>query len=287
MIEPAMRIAILTPAEDYYVDWQSGADDFRRMFGDSLSLRPWRDPGRLDGFDLVMPLLAWGYQQETELWDASLEEWQGLPFANSIETLRWNTNKRYLLELEAKGLTIVPTLLAQSLGWEDIEAAHLRFGDGAMIVKPTISGGAEGTYLLRRGDPVPTDVAGREMLVQPLVPAIADEGEYSLFYFGGTLSHTILKRPASGDFRVQEQFGGIEGAAVPPLPAMALAGAVLNSLKDVPLYARVDMVRSADDSFQLMELELIEPSLFLHQAPDRGAMFARAVRRQVEKNRGG
>ena len=282
-----MRLAILTPTDDYYVDWRTGAADYRRLFGDALSLRTWREPGSLGGFDMIMPLLAWGYQRDPALWVELLSAWRGLPFANPLATLRWNTNKAYLLELEAHGVPIVPSFLAPEFCQQDLDEARNAFGDVELVVKPTISGGAEGTYRMHPGDPVPVDVMRREMLIQPLIPAVAEEGEFSLFYFGGNFSHAILKRPASGDFRVQEQFGGTEITIAPPSAAQILAATTLAAVKEQLLYARVDMVRAPDGSFQLMELELIEPSLFLLHAPDGGAMFAEAVRRHVEKVRSG
>ncbi len=272
-----MRIAILRPAEGYYVGWETPAADYYRLFGDTLELRIWSNPGDLTGFDLILPLLAWGYQREPERWYALLEAWKGLPFANFLETLRWNTNKSYLLDLEASGIAIVPTLVAPSLGTADIEAACSAFGSGMLVVKPAISGGAEGTYLLSPGDSIPGDAIGAEMLIQPLIPAIADEGEYSLFYFGTRFSHAILKRPAAGDFRVQEQFGGQEVTIEPPAGALSLAMATLAVAPAPLLYARVDMVRDTTGAFRLMELELIEPALYFSHAPDSGALFADAV----------
>lgn len=282
-----MRIAVLKPVGGHYADWGAAAADYRRLFGDAVSFRPWREPGDLSGFDLIMPLLAWGYQREPAHWYQLLKAWQGLPFANALETLRWNTNKSYLLELEARGISIVPTSIAQALGPLDLDKAQAMFGEALMVVKPTVSGGAEGTYRLLASDPIPTDVANAEMLIQPLIPAIAEEGEYSLFHFAGHFSHAVLKRPMAGDFRVQEQFGGSEAAIDPPLAAHALAKTVLEALAEQPLYARIDMVRDAEGSFRLMELELIEPALFLAHAPDGGAMFADAVRRHTEMRRSG
>lgn len=274
-----MRIAILKPLDGYYVEWDAHAADYRRLFGDALELRAWSDPGDLSGFDMIMPLLAWGYQREPARWYALLKAWEGLPFANGLETLRWNTNKSYLLDMEAKGVAVVPTRLTLALSPVDMDAARSFFGCGPMVIKPTISGGAEGTYRLGPADPIPVDVAGSEMLIQPLMPAIAEEGEYSLFHFGGRFSHAILKRPATGDFRVQEQFGGKEATVEPPTGALTLADAAIAAAPTPPLYARVDMVRDGAGAFRLMELELIEPSLFLAHAPDGGAMFADAVRR--------
>lgn len=282
-----VRIAILTPADTYGIDWQKDAASYRSLFGDSITFRPWRDPGYLADFNLILPLLAWGYQRDPAHWYDLLRLWQALPFANTPETLRWNTNKAYLLDLEAQGVPIVPTRLAQSLCEQDLTEAAAVLGAMSLVVKPVISGGAEGTYRLRPGDPVPTTVAGAEMLIQPLVPAIAEEGEYSLFFFGGRFSHAILKRPARGDFRVQEQFGGTEIAVDPPAATLALAQTALGVLTEPTVYARVDMVRSGSGAFWLMELELIEPSLFLAHAPDKGAMFAEAVRRVAEMRRTG
>lgn len=274
-----MSIAILKPLDGYYVEWETHAADYRRLFGDALELRAWADPGDLSGFDIIMPLLAWGYQREPARWYALLKAWEGLRFANTLETLRWNTDKAYLLDMETKGVAIVPTRLAPTLGPDDMNTARDAFRCDTLVVKPTISGGAEGTYRLGLNDPIPADVSGREMLLQPLMPSIATEGEYSLFHFGGRFSHAILKRPAAGDFRVQDQFGGKEGTVEPPAAALALAEAALTAAPAPPLYARTDMVRGADGGFRLMELELIEPALFLDHASDGGAMFADAVRR--------
>jgi glutathione synthase/RimK-type ligase-like ATP-grasp enzyme len=120
------------------------------------------------------------------------------------------------------------------------------------------------------------------MMIQPYLPTIAEEGEYSLFYFGGHFSHAIIKRPAAGDFRVQEQYGGYEAAVIPPAAAQDLAQRALAATASITgtstlAYARVDILRDGDGLFRLMELELIEPSLFLRFAPDNGTAFAEAL----------
>lgn len=271
-------LCILTPDPSYYENWQPMADQYRALFGAALSFRSWTAPGDLSGFDLVLPLLAWGYQRDAGQWFRALDDWKaaGLPMANPVPLLSWNTDKRYLGELAEKGVSTVPTLFTEALSEDDLSSGRARFGE-AIIIKPAISGGADGTYRLRAGDAVPQDVAGKTMLIQPMMAAITEEGEYSLFYFGGQFSHAILKRPAAGDFRVQEQFGGREVAVDAPEAARTLAEASLAAAPHPALYARVDMVRDAGDRFCLMELELIEPALFLHLAPDQGATLAKAV----------
>jgi glutathione synthase/RimK-type ligase-like ATP-grasp enzyme len=273
------RLCILTPHPSYYERWQRDADMYRALFGDELSFIPWTDADDLTDFVLVMPLLAWGYQRDPAAWFQKLDLWeaQGCRFANAISTLRWNTNKDYLIDLAQEGVAIVPTILATSLDPADLAAAHAQFGND-LVIKPSISGGADGTYRLAARDPIPFDVIEREMLIQPMMSAIATEGEFSLFYFGGALSHAILKKPADGDFRVQEQYGGREVTIIAPTNAQSLAEMSLGALREMPLYARVDMVRGGDGDFRLMELELIEPSLFLSYSSDGGTAFTNAVK---------
>jgi glutathione synthase/RimK-type ligase-like ATP-grasp enzyme len=275
-------ICILTPAPDYYEDWSWPREDYLRLFGGGLTFRSWTDPGDLTGFDLILPLLAWGYQRDCPAWFALLDRLEGLPVVNPAKVLRWNSDKAYLIDLEAEGVAIVPTLLRESLTDAALASAREIFGCAKLVVKPPISGGADGTYLIGASDPMPAEASGKRMLVQPFLPAIASEGELSLFYFGGQYSHAISKHPAEGDFRVQEQFGGEERPLDAPKDARGLAEAALaatQSLLDCkPLtYARIDMLRDEAGEVRLMELELIEPSLFLHFARDEGAMFAEAV----------
>lgn len=286
------KLAILTPAPDYWENWSLPKAHYERLLGPELAFRPWAEPGELSGFDLVLPLLTWGYQRDVPGWFALLDrlESEGLPIANPANVLRRNSDKAYLAELSAAGVATVPTLIRESMSDAALASAREILESPRLVVKPPISGGADGTYLIGPSDPLPTEAAGQRMLVQPYLPAIAEDGEYSLFYFGGRYSHAISKHPAEGDFRVQEQFGGVERAIEAPADAKVLAEAALaatDSLLDCgPLtYARIDMVRDDEGAFRLMELELIEPSLFLHFAKDEGAMFAEAVKAKIHPTR--
>ena len=274
-----LKIVILTPDPNYEEHWQPVAERYRALLGGVAELATWNDAGDLSGFDLILPLMAWGYQRDPVRWFHLLDAWEaaGLRFANPIATLRWNTNKDYLFDLAEAGVAIVPSQLAHRLTRTDVDAARAAFGVDTLVIKPTISGGADGTYRLGPNDPIPFDVLEREMLIQPLMPMIAREGEFSLYYFAGKFSHAILKIPEQGDFRVQEQFGGREMTIDAPVAALALAEAALAAAPGPLTYARVDMVRGEDGGFYLMELELIEPSLFLDHASDGGAAFVAAV----------
>ena len=274
----------MTAAPDYFEDLGPARATYQRLLGDDISFRHWTNPGDLSDYDLVLPLLVWGYQRDCPRWFALLDqlEQQQIKLANPVSVLRWNSDKSYLLELEKAGIAIVPTLISAALTANDIAQAVQAFETDQLVVKPPISGGADGTYRLRNGEPLPEDIMGKKMLIQPFQPAIAEEGEYSLFYFAGIFSHAILKLPAKGDFRVQEFLGGSESGTDCPAGAQELAVQARQAAEQILgietlLYARVDMLRDAMGDFRLMELELIEPSLFFEHATDQGAMFASAV----------
>ena len=278
------KICILTAAPDYFEDLGPARRIYQRLLGKDISFRHWTNAGDLAGIDLVLPLLVWGYQRDCPRWFALLDrlEEQQIKIANPVPVLRWNSDKSYLLELEQAGVAVVPTLISEVLTPDDIANAAQEFGSDELVIKPPISGGADGTFRLMAGEPLPDSIAGKPMLIQPFQPAIAQEGEYSLFYFGGTFSHAILKRPAKGDFRVQEFLGGSESGADCPAGAQELAVQARQAAERILgtgtlLYARVDMLRDAGGQFRLMELELIEPSLFFEHAVDKGTLFARAV----------
>jgi len=276
------RVAILVPAADYYENWHPAfARKAAALTGAGLIVeqRVWTDPGDLSGYDLILPLFAWGYQRDVATWYALLDrlEAEALPVANPVPVLRWNSDKAYLAELATKGVAVVPTVEVAALDEISLTDARAQLDADEVVIKPAISGGADGTHRLAADDAIPADARGQRRLVQPLMPGILTEGEYSLFFFTGNFSHAIVKRPAAGDFRVQEQFGGRETAweAIPA--AQALATAALAAAPAPPVYARVDMVGDATGKLHIMELELIEPSLFLHHAADKGAAFGTAV----------
>ena len=278
------RLAVLCPVPEYEEDWSQIRADYKRLFGDDTAFVDWTKASNLADFDRVTPLLAWGYQRDVATWFALLDqlESEGLCVSNPVGVLRWNSDKAYLAELDAAGVATVPTRVCHLLDHIALDDARTAFGTDILVIKPPISGGADGTFRLGKHDAPPESVAGRRMMIQPFLPSIATEGEYSLFYFGGQFSHSIIKRPAKGDFRVQDQFGGYEEAVEAPGAAKALALAALQATARITdtgtlAYARVDMLRGGDGHFRLMELELIEPSLFLRFASDNGVAFAKAL----------
>ncbi|MEZ6014930.1 MAG: hypothetical protein R3F49_07450 [Planctomycetota bacterium] len=254
---------------------------------------PWGaalDPAR---HSLAVLRSPWDYFHHAERFLAWCEALP-VPLVNPASVVRWNAHKRYLLELQRAGAArISPTvILGAEPAVEGVAAlaAHLhgRASDDPLrrlVVKPTVSGGAYGTFVLDPADPgadarlAAAEAAG-DVLVQRYERRLVDAGEWSLVFIDGALSHTILKRPRPGDFRVQAEHGGTVAAREPSARLRADAARVLRHVERLqqgagagssapgagakPLaYARVDGFEAADGGLVLVELELIEPELFL------------------------
>jgi glutathione synthase/RimK-type ligase-like ATP-grasp enzyme len=273
---------MLTPAPDYGHDWRCAFDtqaEALQAAGAVVTAVPWTEFESAGDTDLVLPLVAWGHDLRLPEWLAFLDraEANAWPLINPPRLLRWNSDKAYLAELGAKGIASVPTLEVDHLNEAALTAAHGVLGSSEVVIKPPVSAGAWGTYRLGPGEPVPNEVHGQRMLVQPWLGAVLSEGEYSLIFFGGRFSHCVAKRPKAGDFRVQPDHGGTTEPAELPDGALALAEAALSAAPVPATYARVDLIRGDDGTLQLMEMELIEPALFLHCEPKAKARFADAI----------
>ncbi len=249
----------------------------------------WDDAGSgWSAFDAVVIRSCWDYHLKVAdffAWLGRLER-LGLPVLNPPPLVRWNADKRYLLTLAERGVAIVPTRVL-SRGAPDPREALLRALDGLeadeAVVKPAVSASAHGTWRTSRAA-APADagrlealVAVGDVLVQPFVPAVTGAGEWSVLCFGGRPSHAVLKRPAPGDWRVQGELGGTAELGTAPAVALRQARRVLEAAgAGTAAYARVDGC-VIDNGFILMELELIEPQLYLDLAPHAPDRFARAI----------
>jgi glutathione synthase/RimK-type ligase-like ATP-grasp enzyme len=277
-----MRIAVLVPDPDYPEPWRWAFDveaDVLKAAGCRVDAVAWTDVGDVGGYDLVMPLVAWGYHLDYPNWlglldRAEAEHW---PMINPPALLRWNSDKAYLAELADRGVSTVPTLAVEACCDADLEEARRRFGSEWLVIKPPVSASASGTHRLGPNDDLPGDSARQPMIVQPLIEEISRTGEFSLMLFDGEFSHAVVKRPKSGDFRVQPHLGGITLPSKAPPGAERLAKQALAAAPAKATYARVDIVPDDEGTLRIMELELIEPALFLDHAPDAGAAFTRSV----------
>lgn len=284
-------ICILTPDprdEGYRTRWRDVLERNAgplRAGGFDVIGRSWADAGaHLAAFPLVLPLLVWGYPRAHRQWVEAVTRWegQGVRLQNPASVLRWNADKSYLGRLEEKGAPVVPTLYADRLTLDTMEEARARFGTGALVAKPQVSSTAWQTIRWSPGDSLDGGPEGPAM-VQPYLPAIEQSGEVSLIFFGGRFSHAISKRPQPGDFRVQPEYEGIIAAYRPAPDELEAAGRILTAVDEDLLYARVDLVRGLSGAPELIELELIEPDLYLGYDPGGGAAFARAAKELIAR----
>ena len=278
-----MRIAVLVPAPDYPEPWRWTYDVEAAALecaGAAVEPIAWTDLGDPTRFDLILPLVAWGYHLDYPRWLRFLERSQSqrLPLVNPPELLRWNSDKAYLAELIELGIPTVPTLAVESLCDADLEEARRRFSSEWLVIKPPVSASAFGAHRLGPKDDLPSESRRKPMIIQPLIEEIGRTGEYSLMLFAGEYSHAVVKRPRAGDFRVQPYHGGeTSPCAAPPEGAIELAKAALAAAPTKASYARVDIIPDDQGVLQIMELELIEPALFLDHSPDGGAAFSRSI----------
>jgi len=201
--------------------------------------------------------------------------------ANPPSVLAWNSDKRYLARLAARGIAIPPTTWTDAVTQAQVDALFDETDATQLIVKPTVSAGAYRTLRIRRGEAL-VDAPRGAAMIQPYLSTIEQAGETSLLYFGGRLSHVVNKQPVAGDFRIQVQFGGrYTRIDAPPAGAIELAERTLAAIDEPLLYARIDMVPDADGRWLLMEVELIEPDFYLGEDPTRGAGYAAAVRQRL------
>ena len=251
-----------------------------RAGGLEARVAAWSDPAvDWGGASLVVLRSTWDYHRHL---DEFLDWTDGVAGAtrlrNPVEVIRWNAHKGYLLDLERRGIPIVDTVLVKAPEAARAAAIAQARGWHEAVVKPAVSADGEGAQRIGIGQAA-VDAHGRDLLVQPFVPAIATEGELSVVWAAGVME-AVRKRPGHGDFRVQFQFGGSH-TAEPLDPACAeLARACLASVDADLLYARIDMIRH-EGAWRVMELELIEPSLFLEDCPAVEEALIGEIRRRV------
>ncbi|MEC9067179.1 MAG: hypothetical protein VX569_07845 [Pseudomonadota bacterium] len=248
----------------------------------------WRAPvERFAGIDAVLLGTAWDYQDRADAFLARLEdlEARGLAVHNPSAAVRWNLDKRYLRELEAAGATTVPTLWHDDAGRAEVAAAMDALQTDRVVVKRRIGAGGLGQHSFTR-DTLPEDgwTMGRAAMIQPFLPAILEEGEFTFVFVGGQFSHAVNKRAAAGEYRIQSLYGGTETPYAPGADDLAHAAAVVSALPfDDLLYARIDMVRLPSGELAVMEAELIEPYLYPEQGPELGERMAAALAARMER----
>lgn len=261
---------------------------------DRLAIGPLRDRGidvesvpwssttaKWAQFDAVVLRSCWDYHVRMRAFVDWLEklEADGVQVVNAVPIVRWNLDKRYLREFEQRGFPIEPTVWLEPGASIELRELLDRQGWDEAVIKPAVSASAYGTWRVTRADRVDDQKRLERMLdrgtviVQRLNPSIRTAGEWSLVFFGGEYSHAVLKTPAPNEFRIQEKLGGRVRGAEPPNRMVHLAKQAIEATPGNAVYARVDGIADTNQ-LTVMEVELIEPSLFLGFSPDSPIRFA-------------
>jgi glutathione synthase/RimK-type ligase-like ATP-grasp enzyme len=281
---PRIAIATCNAYADLKVDDELLREALRERGCEATSV-VWDEPG-VDwaGFDLCLVRSTWDYHEKHARfleWARGVEAAAGL--RNRAGLIAWNSDKTYLRELAGRGVRIVPTVWVER--GAEAELTNLPEEWEEIVVKPVVDLGARNLQRVRREE-APAALAPvlerHGAMVQPFLPSLEAEGELSLIFVAGELTHAVRKRPARGDFRVQSIWGGTVEPAEPTPAQVELAAQALAQLGEPPLYARVDLVSGADGDPCLIELELIEPNLYLVEHPPAVGALADAVLLRVD-----
>jgi hypothetical protein len=231
-------------------------------------------------FDAALIGTTWDYWDKQAEFLATLANIEThIPLFNSRAVVGWNIAKTYLRDLEKKGARLIPTLWCDAVNAKTAAAAFDTLDSDDLVFKRQVGAGAHGQHRLRRGQPVPD--MPHAMMIQPFLPMIQAEGEFSFIFIDGEFSHALIKRAAPGDYRIQSSYGGTNTKITPSADDLAAARAVIAAVSAPLLYGRVDMLRAATGELLLMELEVIEPYLYVHEGPELGERMAAALARRL------
>ena len=270
--------------DGYVFDDDLAFSEFARR-GWSVQWVPWESPiEQFLGADAAIVRTPWNYTENRENFLNKMQQIEDLaiPLFNPSRVMNENSDKIYLKSLAKKGIPIVPTLFLDDLSEVVLHDFFSRYSTKKAVIKPRVGASAIDTFVLHVAN-IAEDTKRlsclfeqRPFMLQPFIESVISTGELSFIFMNDQLSHVIRKVPKSGDFRVQEEYGGEITLVRPAEGDLAQARDVVEAIGESLLFARVDMVRGDDGSLSLMELELTEPSLYLRMDPAAPERLAEA-----------
>lgn len=247
----------------------------------------WDDPD-VDwaGFDACLIRTTWDYTSKCDAfvaWAQRVERMTQL--FNAAAIVRWNTNKCYLRDLQARGVAIVPTVWLRRGSQAIARAILAEHNWPAGFIKPVIGSTARETLRFATDDAslaaaqqhLDRLLAHEDLMMQPYLRSVETAGEFSAIFIDGSISHGVRKIPMPGDYRVQDDFGATDEPYNFSSAELTLAARAVQNVGQELLYARADFLRSDDGDLLLTELELVEPSLFFRHNPSAAVRLAQAV----------
>ncbi|WP_145860431.1 ATP-grasp domain-containing protein [Pedobacter suwonensis] len=288
-----MKIALITYLDKgaYDTTTVESEDDkllyFLKEKGFTIDLVIWNNPHiNWEDYQVAILKSPWDYFDLIEDFYTWLDllVTKKVKLLNPVNVVRWNSDKRYLKEIEAAGLKIIPSIFINKQNRVSLKHFFDEFNTDKLIVKPCISGGAKNTfkvtidYVEAVNHQLNHLLQEEDFIIQPFLPEILESGEWSFIFFNGTYSHSLIKKAKPGDFRVQPAHGGSVHPQNPDHDLIAMAQQYVDLFAKNCLYARVDGT-FVNGEFLLMELELIEPFLFLNTAPENYDRYYEALKK--------
>lgn len=274
---------------DYVTDYHLSFDAMAEL-GWQVACVPWRNPSHdWSQYDAVYICTPWDYPDDPSRFLETLTaiEASRAKLVNPLELVRWSLAKTYLRDLAERGGAVIPSLWFEHFDPGEVGGWFEYFDSGRVVIKPQVGTNSQHQFVLESpvSDEVMSEVQRvyreRPFFVQPFIKNIQNDGEYSLFFLGGQYSHATRRIPEQGDFRSQEEHGAEVLTITASAEQIDAAERLLALVDPQPTYVRVDLVRDDDGSYLLMELELIEPSLYLRTDEESSRRFAHAFDRAV------
>ncbi len=206
---------------------------------------------------------------------------------NSETIIRWNIDKHYLYDLHRNGVHVAETYFIEKGSTETLQELHKKLNWNETVLKPCISGSARHTYKLNQNNLKEHEtifkklIANEAIMLQPFQYNIVEKGEISMMVFNGKFTHAVLKKAKTGDFRVQDDFGGSVQGYSPKQEEILFAENTVNVCKELPIYARVDIFTDNNGKLALAELELIEPELWFRNHTKAATILAKAIKERI------
>lgn len=230
---------------------------------------------------------TWDYFDQFDLFQQWMNQLPAsVKMINPESIIRWNIDKHYLKDLENQGINIPPTLIMEQGDPRALSELLAETGWEEVILKPCISGGAKNTFRLNHSTAADHEgkyrslIAQEAFMLQPLQHNVLKEGELSLMVFGGIYTHAVQKIAKSGDFRVQDDWGGTVHSYEASDQEIRFAIEAAQAIDPLPAYARVDVIRDNHGHLAIMELELIEPELWFRIHPDAARVLAQTIAKE-------
>jgi len=261
-----------------------------KKLGYNVSIVEWSNPE----FDWSSPRICvfrsiWDYFHRYDEFSNWLNDVKDkTQFVNSIEQIIWNVDKHYLSELDQAGVPIVESYFIEKGTEISLTDLHTKLGWSKTVIKPCVSGGGRHTYLLDPSNYSEYEgifqelISAESLMLQPFQENITTKGEVSHIVIGGKYTHSILKKAKSGDYRVQDDFGGSVHDYSATEEEIEFAEMVAKKCNPIPAYARIDLVWDNNNELAVGEVELIEPELWFRNHPEAAVQLANEIHKRLQ-----